>query len=1082
ALFEAATVGALAARVERTGTERPRLPLVAGPRPDAVPLSYAQQRMWFLNQFDTAATVYNIPVAIRLSGALDVAALRHAVADLVARHEVLRTIYPESESGGAVQQVLAPGAVSIDLEPVQIGEERVAHEVGRQVASGFDVTTEIPFRIRLFQLSASEFVLVFVAHHIAADGWSMGPLTRDLMTAYVARAAGQAPSWAPLPIQYADYALWQRAALGAEDDPESLVSAQLSYWTQELADLPDELRLPADRPRPAVQSFAGAKVDFAVDSQVHAGLTALAQRHNSTVFMVVHTALAVFLARMSGTEDIAIGAPIAGRGEAELDDLIGMFVNTLVLRSRVTPGRSFAELLADNRETDLRAFAHADVPFERLVEALDPERSTARHPLFQVALSFENLAGTSFELPGLSFTALDPAADTAKFDLLLTLREQRTGSGGEAGIFGEFTYATDLFDRDTVVDFGRRLGRILAAVARDADIAVGDLDILVGSETEDLAARIGLPAVAPATLPDLMAAAVAANPDGPAVVVGGRAFTYAQLDLASTKLARRLIELGAGPDKHVAVAIPRSLEGVVALWSVAKSGAAFVPIDPTYPYDRIAHMVADCRADLGVTVRAEVADLPDTAGGWIVLDDPNFAYDVDSLSGTPVSDAERLVPLRPDNTAYLIYTSGSTGLPKGVVVTHAGLANFSAEQRERYRLDRDSRALAFASPSFDASMLELLLAIGACGALVIVPPRTFGGEELAEVIRRQRVTHAFLTPSVLASLDSDALASMQAIVAGGEAVPTDLVAKWGGAPDGSGRRFHNGYGPTETTIMTNISDPLSPGDVVTIGGPIRGMRALILDSRLRLVPEGVAGELYLGGIQLARGYHDRPGLTAARFVADPYGPPGQRLYRTGDVVRWRRGEPVVEYVGRNDFQVKIRGLRIELGEIDSALIDQPGVDFAVTVGHRTATGTTILVSYVRSAAGLPLDTETLTAELAARLPEYMVPTAIVVLDEIPLTPVGKLDRKALPEPVLEAKRYRAPQTATEQVVAEVIGEVLGVDRVGVDDDFFALGGDSIVSIQVVSRARARGVHFTPRDVFTARTVEALARAATVEAP
>ncbi|WP_369829532.1 amino acid adenylation domain-containing protein [Nocardia sp. 852002-20019_SCH5090214] len=1082
ALFEAATVGALAARVERTGTERPRLPLVAGPRPDAVPLSYAQQRMWFLNQFDTAATVYNIPVAIRLSGALDVAALRQAVADLVARHEVLRTIYPESESGGAVQQVLAPGAVSIDLEPVQIGEERVAHEVGRQVASGFDVTTEIPFRIRLFQLSASEFVLVFVAHHIAADGWSMGPLTRDLMTAYVARAAGQAPSWALLPIQYADYALWQRAALGAEDDPESLVSAQLSYWTQELADLPDELRLPADRPRPAVQSFAGAKVDFAVDSQVHAGLTALAQRHNSTVFMVVHTALAVFLARMSGTEDIAIGAPIAGRGEAELDDLIGMFVNTLVLRSRVAPGRSFAELLADNRETDLRAFAHADVPFERLVEALDPERSTARHPLFQVALSFENLAATSFELPGLSFTALDPAADTAKFDLLLTLREQRTGAGGEAGIFGEFTYATDLFDRDTVVDFGRRLGRILAAVARDADIAVGDLDILVGSETEDLAARTGLPAVAPATLPDLMAAAVAANPDGPAVVVGGRAFTYAQLDLASTKLARRLIELGAGPDKHVAVAIPRSLEGVVALWSVAKSGAAFVPIDPTYPYDRIAHMVADCRADLGVTVRAEVADLPDTAGGWIVLDDPNFAYEVDSLSGAPVSDAERLVPLRPDNTAYLIYTSGSTGLPKGVVVTHAGLANFSAEQRERYRLDHDSRALAFASPSFDASMLELLLAIGACGALVIVPPRTFGGEELAEVIRGQRVTHAFLTPSVLASLDSDALASMQAIVAGGEAVPPDLVAKWGGAPDGSGRRFHNGYGPTETTIMTNISDPLSPGDVVTIGGPIRGMRALILDSRLRLVPEGVAGELYLGGIQLARGYHDRPGLTAARFVADPYGPPGQRLYRTGDVVRWRRGEPVVEYVGRNDFQVKIRGLRIELGEIDSALIDQPGVDFAVTVGHRTATGTTILVSYVRSAAGLPLDTETLTAELAARLPEYMVPTAIVVLDEIPLTPVGKLDRKALPEPVLEAKRYRAPQTATEQVVAEVIGEVLGVDRVGVDDDFFALGGDSIVSIQVVSRARARGVHFTPRDVFTARTVEALARAATVEAP
>nr|WP_228816308.1 non-ribosomal peptide synthetase [Nocardia transvalensis] len=1078
-LFEAPTVAALAVKVERGSDERTRTPLTAGPRPERIPLSFAQQRMWFLNQFDTAAAVYNIPAAIRLSGTLDVSALHEAVADLVARHEILRTIYPETAEG-PVQQVLSPAEVPIDLAPTAIGEERVAHEVGRLVATGFDVTTEIPFRIRLFQLGATEFVLVFVAHHIAADGWSMGPLTRDLMLAYVARSGGVAPAWAPLPLQYADYALWQREVLGDENDPSSIAGAQLSYWTTELADLPDEITLPADRPRPLAQSFAGGKTDFVVDAEVHGALAELARRNNATLFMVVHTALAVFLARMSGTDDIAIGTPIAGRGEAELDDLIGMFVNTLVLRSRVEAGLSFTELLAANRETDLRAFAHADIPFERLVEALDPERSAARHPLFQVALSFENLAATSFELPGLSFTALDPAADTAKFDLLLTMREQRTADGAEAGLAAEFTYARDLFDASTVERLSLQFRRLLAAVAAAPTTAVGDLEILDDSERADLVHRTGAPAAPPRTLPELMADAVAANPDGPAVVINGRSYTYTQLDLASSKLARRLIELGAGPDVLVAVAIPRSIEAVVTLWSVTKAGAAFVPVDPTYPADRIAHMVADSRASLGVTLRSVVADLPEVSGGWIVLDTPEFAYDVDALSGEPISDDERLGVLRPANAAYVIYTSGSTGLPKGVVVTHAGLANFSAEQVERYRLDHTSRALAFASPSFDASMLELLLAIGAGGTLVLVPPRTFGGEELSDLIRREGATHAFITPSVLASLDPDALIDMQVIVAGGEAVPADLVAKWGGAQDGSGRRFHNGYGPTETTIMTNISDPLTPGDAVTIGGPIRGMRALILDARLRPVPEGVAGELYLGGIQLARGYHDRPGLTAARFVADPYGEPGERLYRTGDVVRWRRGEAVVEYVGRNDFQVKVRGFRIELGEIDSALTAQPGVDFAVTVGRDTDTGATILVSYVRPAAGATLDTAALTAELARTLPEYMVPTAIVVLEEIPLTPVGKLDRKALPAPVLETKDYRAPQSAAEQTVAEVIGEVLGIDRVGLDDDFFALGGDSIVSIQVVSRARARGVHFTPRDVFESRTVEALARAATVE--
>ncbi|MDE1671886.1 non-ribosomal peptide synthetase, partial [Nocardia gipuzkoensis] len=1078
-LFEASTVAALAIEVERGTGARKRIPLVAGPRPDHLPLSFAQQRMWFLNQFDTSASVYNIPAAIRLSGDLDVTALGRAVADIVARHEILRTIYPQTPDG-PVQRVLAPHEVPVDLAPAQIGDEHVAGEIQRIVATGFDVTAEVPLRTKLFQLAGSEYVLVFVAHHISADGWSMGPLTRDLMSAYVARGGGREPSWAPLPIQYADYALWQRDVLGADDDPESLAGAQLAYWTAELADLPDELNLPADRPRPAAQSFAGGKTDFLVAADVHAALAGLARQHNATLFMVVHTAFAVFLSRMSGTDDIAIGTPIAGRGEAELDDLIGMFVNTLVLRTRVAPGLAFTELLAANRETDLRAFANADIPFERLVEALDPERSAGRHPLFQVALSFENLTATSFHLPGLSFTALDPAADTAKFDLLLTVREQRTESGAEAGLAAEFTYARDLFDEQTVVEFGRRFRRILAAVARYPATAVGDLEILDDSERADLIARIGAPAVPPSTLPELMAAAVAANPAGIAVVADDRTFSYAELEAASAQLARALIDRGAGPDVLVAIAIRRSVESVLALWAVAKTGAAFVPIDPTYPAERIAHMVADSGVALGVTLTAELDNLPALAGGaWLVLDDRDFTVDVAVRSDQPLRPAELRAAPRPDNAAYVIYTSGSTGLPKGVVVTHAGLANFSAEQVERYRLDRSSRALAFASPSFDASMLELLLALGAAGGLVLAPPLTFGGEELAELIRAEGVTHAFLTPSVLASLDPDALAGMRTIVAGGEAVPADLAAKWTDVPE---RDFHNGYGPTETTIMTNISDPLRPGEPVTIGGPIRGMRSLVLDSRLHPVPEGVTGELYLGGIQLARGYHARPGLTAARFVADPYGAPGERLYRTGDLVRWRRagGAPVVEYVGRNDFQVKVRGFRIELGEIDAALAAQPEVDFAVTLGRETGSGAAILVSYVLPARDATADPAVLTERIGRMLPEYMVPAAIVVLDAIPLTPVGKLDRKALPEPAVDTRAYRAPRTPAELVIAEVIGEVLGVDRVGLDDDFFALGADSIVSIQVVSRSRARGVSFAPRDVFECRTVAALARAAAVE--
>ncbi|MGW0184028.1 non-ribosomal peptide synthetase, partial [Nocardia sp. NPDC003345] len=609
---------------------------------------------------------------------------------------------------------------------------------------------------------------------------------------------------------------------------------------------------------------------------------------------------AALLARLSGGDDIAIGTPIAGRGEQALDDLVGMFVNTLVLRTDVRSGETFGELVERAKTADLDAFGHADVPFERLVDLLAPERSQARNPLFQVALAFQNNRAPVLNLAGLEVSMVDFAAGVSRFDLEFALAEN-----GSGGMDLAVNYATDLFDEPTVDSFVDRFRQLLSVVAADPDVVLGAVEILGESERDEILSRSGGAAVPARTLPDLIAAAVAIDPGAPAVVFDGVRHSYGEFDLRSNRLARVLVAAGVGAEDLVAVAVPRSADSVLAEWAVTKSGGAFLPIDPTYPADRIAHMLTDSGAPVGVTVSSVRGELPDSVN-WIVLDE----LVTDEFSGEPVTDADRVRPLTPANTAYVIYTSGSTGLPKGVVVSHAGLANFSAEQVDRYRLTPESRALAFASPSFDASILELLLAVGSAGALVIVPTGTYGGAELGELIARERVTVGLITPSVLASLDPADLAGMEVIIAGGEAISADLVARWSAVAEGGvARRFHNAYGPTEATVATNISGVLREGDRVTIGGPVRGMRALVLDDRLQPVPEGVAGELYVGGIQLARGYHARAGLTAERFVADPHGGPGSRLYRTGDIVRWRRdgaGDPAVEYVGRNDFQVKVR--------------------------------------------------------------------------------------------------------------------------------------------------------------------------------
>ncbi|MBO0854769.1 MAG: amino acid adenylation domain-containing protein, partial [Nocardia sp.] len=1090
-IFEASTVTALAAAIESHGRDERRRELVAGPRPQRIPLSVAQQRMWFLNQFDTESSVNNIPAAIQLSGALDVSALRAAVADLVERHEILRTIYPETPDG-PVQRTLPAAQAPFDLDPVRIDEGEIATVVAETVDTGFDVTTAIPFRVRLFQLADTEYVLVFVAHHIAADGWSMGPLTRDLMVAYAARAEGEAPGWKPLPVQYADFSLWQRGILGTEDDPDSLVSTQIAYWREALAAIPDELNLPADRPRPTSQSFRGGRVSFRIDNDVHEGLRSIAQQHNATMFMVVHTALALFLAQLSGTDDIVIGTPIAGRGEAELDDLVGMFVNTLVLRTRVRSEENFADLLGRARDADLLAFTHADLPFERLVELLNPERSTARHPLFQVALSVANLPESTFELPGLRVAALDSDGDSEKFDLSLMVRE----SGAErSGMFAQFSYARDLFDEATVQMFAQRFSRLLAGIVARPQTPVGDLSLLSAEEYRALTHVHGDEVMATGMLPDLLTRGVRLGRDRLAVRYNGESITYGELDDRSSRLARVLIERGVGPEKLVAVAFGRSYEMVLAVLAVSKAGGAHVPVDPNYPADRVRHMLTDSGAVLGITGSAQVGDLPEDVD-WLVLDDPATDDLCAAHPAQPVTDADRLTPLRMSHPAYVIYTSGSTGKPKGVTVTHAGLGGLADVAAELYGLEPDHRFLHVCSPSFDPSILEWVCAFYAGAALVIVPSDIPGGPDMTELIRTEQVTHAIITPAVLGTLDPAGQDQLLSVSVGGDVTTPELLNKWQ-----PGRKYFNGYGPTETTIISSYAD-LVAGQPITIGTPVHGMSALVLDSRLNPVPPGVAGELYLAGAAVARGYRRRPELTAERFVANPWGAPGARMYRTGDVVRWTAvpdardtaprgasdtapagardtgGRWELDYVGRSDFQVKIRGFRIELGEIDAVLGRHPDVEFATTIGRRTAAGATVLVSYLLGVPGRVLDPGQVTEYAAGQLPPHMVPSAVVVLDEIPLTPVGKLDRNALPEPELAPREFRAPAGGVETVIAEVFAEVLGTDRVGLDDSFFSLGGDSILSIQLVSRAKARGVVFTPRDVFERRTVAALADIAT----
>ncbi|WP_084495016.1 non-ribosomal peptide synthetase [Nocardia shimofusensis] len=1117
-MFTATTVRDLAELIERAGGTGggPSRRLRVVPRPPLVPLSPAQQRIWFLSRFEQAGISYHMPFVLRLSGALDVAALHAALNDVIDRHEVLRTVFPVDADGSPRQEVLPVAGLPVAVEFVTAGELDAA--VSAFAARPFALESEIPFRVALFLLGAGEYALAIVLHHIAADGLSLPVLAADTAAAYTARRAGLPPQWAPLPMQYADYAVWQRERLGEVTDPESLAARQLAFWSAELAGAPDHLELPTDRPRPAVADGAGATYCTEIPAELHRRTVELARAEGVSTFMLLHATLAVLLSRLSGTSDVVIGAPIGGRDGAGLDALVGMFVNTLPLRTTLDGPETFRDLLRKVRDRDLAAFSHADVPFEQLVDALRPTRSQAWHPVFQVALSAAVTGDMSVDLPEVSVRTSTVNTGVAKFDLSIEVTELFAGADlGEgsapAGIATEFTYATALFDADTIASFAARLSRLLDAVTADPAGRVDELPLLDAAERIALTTRGDAPALATALLPDVLAAAAATAPDRIALCANDTTMTYRELDVASSRLARVLIGRGIGPDDVVALAVPRSTAFVTAVWAIAKAGGAWVPVDPTYPAERIEHMVRDCGAALGLTLADVRAGLPDMAGDaqWLVLDDAEFVFHCAGFAAEPVRDAERARPLRPGNLAYVIYTSGSTGVPKGVLVTQAGIAGFAAEQTARYPVDPSARVLHVGSPSFDITVSEMLMAFDSAATLVVAPEEARFGRELVEFLRDQRVTHSIMTPSGAMSIDPVDVPDLRVLVAGGEACPPELVRRWSAA----GRRLVNAYGPTEATVAVDISGPAEPGARVTIGAPLRGVRQWVLDARLRPVPAGVAGELYVAGAQVARGYHGRRATTAERFVACPWAP-GERMYRTGDLVRWtlESGGEELEYLGRNDAQVKVRGFRIELGEIEAALSAHPAVAHAVVIVHTDQARGDQLAAYVvprtsgagprtggvASGAGADgpharecdsgdgefessapvVDPAELRASLRTRLAAHMVPASITVIDALPLTPNGKLDRSALPAPHFGTGEFRAPVTGVERAVAAVFAEVLGIagtPGVGLDDDFFELGGNSLVATRLVARLGAALDATVPvRLVFETSTVAGLAAA------
>ncbi|MFI6158239.1 amino acid adenylation domain-containing protein [Kitasatospora sp. NPDC051170] len=1089
ALFEARTPARLAA-VALADSDTARLPLTRGVRPERVPLSFAQRRLWFLGQLDGPSATYNVPVVLGLSGEVDRAALGLALRDVIGRHEVLRTVYRVAE-GEPYQHVLGVEELDWGLEGGVVAASELAGAVAAAAGGVFDLSVEVPIRAWLFSVGPDEHTLVVTIHHIAGDGWSMGPLGRDVSAAYAARCAGVAPEWVPLPVQYADYALWQRELLGSVADPESVLSRQVDYWRGALAGAPEELELPFDRSRPAVASYRGHSVGLDVPAEVHARLVELARAQGVTVFMLLQGALSVLLSRLGAGTDVPVGTAVAGRTDEALDDLVGFFVNSLVVRTDLSGDPTFVEVLGRVREASLAGFAHQDVPFERLVEELAPERSLSRHPLFQVMLTLQNNARGVLDLAGVSVEGVTTLSVAAKFDVEVLVSEAFDAEGRAAGLRGVVIGAADLFAEASVELLARRWVRVLEAVVADPSVRLSAVDVLGEAERHRVLVEWNDTAgeVPSSLVPESFAAQVARTPDAVAVVFDGVEVSYAELDGRANRLARLLVGRGVGPESVVGLCLPRGIDTVVALLAVWKAGGAYLPIDPGHPVERIAFTLADGGAACVLTDGSTAAVVPASTPA-VLLDAPATVAELAGLEATPLAEAELGGPLLPGHIAYVVYTSGSTGLPKGVAVTHGALASYVGSVPSVVGFG----AAGVGGAGVGGRFLLLQPAVTDLGNTVVFASLCSGGQlhvlgsdvvtdpvAVAGYVAGCGIDFVKVVPSHLAALGAGpgglgALVPGGSLVLGGEAASAGLVAELSSVAGGCG--VFNHYGPTETTVGV-VAGPLEVVDgVVPLGRPVANTRVFVLDEGLEPVAPGVVGELYVAGAQLARGYVNRAGLSAERFVACPYGN-GERMYRTGDRVRWTADGRLV-FAGRADDQVKVRGFRVEPGEVQAVVAAHPRVAQAVVVARQDSPGDTRLVAYLvpeEQAQGANDENELIASvrELStSRLPGHLVPSAFVVLEALPLTGNGKLDRKALPAPELSVGS-RGPSTPREELLCAAFAEVLGLESVGVDDDFFQLGGHSLLAVRLVSRIRAEaGLEVPLRLVFEAPTVAGLA--------
>jgi amino acid adenylation domain-containing protein len=1072
ALFEAPTIAGFAQRVEQVlqqGEGLSQFPLVAGERPEAIPLSFAQQRLWFLEQLEPGSTTYLLPAVLRVEGRIDVSALEHSIQKLVSRHESLRTVF--TEHAGQPVQVIKPAAwvqvPVIDLQSLP-AEQRAA--LAQQIANQegqhpCDLGQGPLLRVALLRLRKEEHVLLLTLHHIITDGWSNQVLVRELTVLYQATLAGEAAPLAPLPVQYADYALWQRQWLQGE-----ALERQLAYWREQLAGS-QALDLPTDFPRPAMPRSQGASCRQVFSAELLSGLQACSRQEGVTLFMLLLASFQVLLARWSGQKDISVGTPIANRTHAEIEGVIGFFANTLVLRSDLSGNPAFRQVLQQVREVCLGAYAHQDVPFEQVVEALQPQRDLSRSPLFQVMLVLQEGGKEAAELDGVQIRSLPQESQSSKFDLTLSLQQV------EQELYCHLEYRSDLFAPETMQRLLEQWQILLEGILHKPAACIWDLPLLSTQEqalqlVQWNATRTELPLEG--TVAQLFEQQAQQRPDAIALVFEGTALTYGELNRRANILARYLQTLGVCPEIAVGVYLERCLEMVVGLLGILKAGGVYVPFDPDYPAERLAFMTQDAQVTVLVTKQELCTRLPVPLDNVLCLD--RFLWEEQTGRVANLS-----VNVQPENLVYMIYTSGSTGKPKGAMNVQQGLVNRLLWMQQTYPLIPGDRVLQKTPFSFDVSVWEFFWPLITGASLVMAQPH--GHQDpayLKKLIQQEQVSIVHFIPSMLQAFlleptNIQACAALRQVFCSGEALSASLQARFFEL-SATTLGLHNLYGPTEASIEVTFWDCLRdyPVQSVPIGRPIANLQIYVLDARLQLLPTGAIGELYIGGVGLARGYWQRPDLTAERFVPHPWSQnPGERLYRTGDLVRYRK-DGALEFVGRKDGQVKLRGYRIELGEIEACLGLHPGVRECIVTAREDHQGEKRLVAYLVAQQSTPSSSE-LRRFVMETLPEYMAPAAFVFLDELPHTPNGKVDLRALPQPRLqpaeEQERALGLRTPIEELVATIWSEVLGVEQIGQESDFFRAGGHSLVAFRMISRLRTLlGIEIELRTIFAYPTL------------